>query len=401
MTPRTKKNNWSVVKSKSDITFFNIAIVLPLLISSSDVSSAVVTSIFSMFALSMVINRRRVLGNTIFDKNRLLSILYDSTNNKIVFQSPSLESVLGFRPETIDALIQSKIFTHQDRTNICNLLNTTKSNALKIRFKSITGDDILVTFKKIWHNEFAMVTVDFEFNEIEDIKWNNDYLLDDLVAKKRTSIKKPQLQHIVRLTNPIQKSNELGYEAELIDKILKTTPHHHDQLNIQTIDMNIVVRDACNALKKLIDVTNTEICFETLPSVYADAEQLTHVIKNLLKNSIQYRSKFNPQIHIDFRENDDELIFCVMDNGKGISKEYQSSVFTPYYRVYHNGRMIPGIGLGLAVCKYIVNNHKGSMWCENGDSVGSRFYFSLPTPHASPIARMSETQSQTCQGCVN
>ncbi len=394
MTQKQKKSG--SIGIHQTVLHSNALLLIPIFLSTPYVSTFVTTGIFSVIILSLfVFKNESVLGNNNLYQNKYISILFDTNTDKIVFQSPAIERVLGFRPNSLNELILSSIFSNDQKSRLCSLFNTEKTQKITLSAKDIQQNDIYVNIKKVFHKKKSMVIIDFVYNkELKEMELG--HLKKDEIQTFRRVINYPQTKHTVLSIEP--KSNGSVYEEGLLDVMLKNTPQHLDHLNIQKIEMADVVKDACNSLKKLIDINNTEICFEHLPSVYADAAQLTHVIKNLIKNSIQYRSNLSPKICIDFRINDDELIFCVKDNGKGISNEYQTNVFTPYYRLNHIGRMIPGLGLGLTICKYIVNNHNGSMWCENNDSQGSRFYFSLPTPQANPLARMSKSQAQSYIG---
>ena len=395
MTLRKKNKKSGFLGIYETVLYSNTFLIIPIFLSVTDVSTFVTTGMFSIVFLSLFVKKNEsILGNNNFYQTKYISILLDLNTDEIVFQSPAIERVLGFRPNSVNELILSSIFTPIGKSSLCNVLNTEKAQMITFHVKDIQQNEISVKVKKILHINKSMVIIDFIYHE--NFEKFEDSQLETEINQVFRTINYPQTKHTVLLKEPNNKGS--NYEEGQLDEMLKNTPQHLDQMNIQKIEMDDVVKDACNSLTKLVDMNNTEICYEQLPSVYADAAQLTHVIKNLIKNSIQYRSNLTPHISIDFRVNDEELIFCVKDNGKGISNEYQPKVFTPYYRLNHIGRMIPGLGLGLAICKYIVNNHKGSMWCENNDSQGSRFYFSLPTPQANPLARMSESQAQSYSG---
>jgi len=114
-----------------------------------------------------------------------------------------------------------------------------------------------------------------------------------------------------------------------------------------------------------------------LPTVYADEGRLYQVIVNLLQNS----SKFTPaggQIILRAREHEGSLLVEVVDSGPGIAEEDQQRLFEPYYRVESNGRRVSGLGLGLTLCKALVEMHGGRIWVNSRLGEGSVFGFSVP-----------------------
>jgi signal transduction histidine kinase len=114
-----------------------------------------------------------------------------------------------------------------------------------------------------------------------------------------------------------------------------------------------------------------------LPPLRADASRLEQVIVNLLSNA----SKFSPpksDLGLTVKRNDGELLFEVKDSGIGISAENQKTLFEPYYRVKQESNNYPGTGLGLAVCRQIVEAHGGKISVDSQPGKGSTFAFTIP-----------------------
>ncbi len=110
--------------------------------------------------------------------------------------------------------------------------------------------------------------------------------------------------------------------------------------------------------------------------VLCDCKQMVHVCQNLISNALKFcRSK--PRINIDCQQEDGRIVFSFADNGIGIEPQYKSRLFQLFQRL-HSRKEFPGIGLGLVLCKKIVENHGGEIWVEATDSGGSCFYFTLP-----------------------
>jgi light-regulated signal transduction histidine kinase (bacteriophytochrome) len=113
-----------------------------------------------------------------------------------------------------------------------------------------------------------------------------------------------------------------------------------------------------------------------LPMVIGDDVQLTQVFQNLIANSIKYRRTARPEIHVSAEQVDGAWHFSVRDNGIGIEEKYWGRIFGIFKRLH--GRELPGTGMGLAICKKIVERHGGRIWVESKLGEGSNFQFTLP-----------------------
>lgn len=116
---------------------------------------------------------------------------------------------------------------------------------------------------------------------------------------------------------------------------------------------------------------------DPLPTVVADHLQLTQVFQNLLGNAIKFHGPEPPRIRISAEQRDKQWVFSVQDNGIGISPDHRDRVFVMFQRLHARGRY-PGTGMGLAICKKIIERHNGRIWVESEPGKGSTFCFSLP-----------------------
>ncbi len=124
--------------------------------------------------------------------------------------------------------------------------------------------------------------------------------------------------------------------------------------------------------------SKAEITHESMPSgVLADESQLLLVFRNLIDNAIKFRSEAPPKIHISAMQIGQEWVFSVRDNGIGIEPQYFDRIFMMFHPI-HNKRKYPGTGIGLAMCKKIIERHGGRIWFESKAGKGSTFYFTIP-----------------------
>ncbi|MBW4683934.1 MAG: GAF domain-containing protein [Komarekiella atlantica HA4396-MV6] len=157
------------------------------------------------------------------------------------------------------------------------------------------------------------------------------------------------------------------------------------------VDCNAVLKQAIANLQVAIEESGAVVTHDPLPEVIADATQLTQVFQNLISNAIKFRQNLTPRIHIGVvkggvdadRESlnvissKDEWLFWVRDNGIGIESQYAERIFVIFQRL-HGRAKYPGTGIGLAICKKIIERHGGNIWVESEPGQGSIFYFTIP-----------------------
>ncbi len=140
-----------------------------------------------------------------------------------------------------------------------------------------------------------------------------------------------------------------------------------------------VIESVLANLRLAIEESRAEITVGALPSLMGDAVQLAQVFQNLLSNAIKFRKPSNVCISIDSEDNDKEWIISVKDNGIGIDMEYSERIFLIFQRL-HTVSEYPGTGIGLAICKKIIERHGGRIWVESKNGEGSTFRFTIPKP---------------------
>ena len=146
------------------------------------------------------------------------------------------------------------------------------------------------------------------------------------------------------------------------------------------VNCNSVVGHAIQDLEPLINECGAEITADLLPTVPATESHLVQVFTNLIGNGIKYRpSVRKPQIHISANDKGHEWVICVADNGIGLDMKHAEDVFGMFKRLHSDGQY-EGSGVGLALCKIVIQRHGGRIWVESELGKGTRFFFTLPKP---------------------
>jgi PAS domain S-box-containing protein len=143
------------------------------------------------------------------------------------------------------------------------------------------------------------------------------------------------------------------------------------------VDSGALLAQVLTDLQFTIEESRAKITYDPLPTVVADRSQLAQVFRNLVGNAFKFRSDQPPVVHISVARQEDDWVFSVHDNGIGIDPEYGERIFVIFQRL-HNREEYPGTGIGLAICKKIVERHGGRIWVESEPGYGSIFHFTLP-----------------------
>ena len=140
----------------------------------------------------------------------------------------------------------------------------------------------------------------------------------------------------------------------------------------------VEVFDAAVAnLRAAIEESGAEVTRGPLPTLSADASQLTQLFQNLIGNALKFRREVEPRIHVAAEVSEEVTTFSVSDNGIGIEPEYLERIFEIFQRL-HTRDDYPGTGIGLAICRRIVEHHQGRIWVESEPCAGTTFYFTVP-----------------------
>jgi len=163
----------------------------------------------------------------------------------------------------------------------------------------------------------------------------------------------------------------------LVEDILEYSKTNNKQLQREQLDMTTLLLEIITQLQSHEKYVPSEILFEKIPDLHADPVTLFQLFQNLIENGLKYNKSAQPKINIKFEQQEKYILFKIVDNGIGMEAEYLDSVFEMFRRL-HNQETYKGTGIGLAICKKIVQLYDGKIWVASEVGKGSTFYLQFP-----------------------
>jgi chemotaxis family two-component system sensor kinase Cph1 len=178
----------------------------------------------------------------------------------------------------------------------------------------------------------------------------------------------------------------IGYASEgalrmqvLIQDLLAFSRVGRANATYSLVDCNAVMEDVKKSLTPAIQESVGVITYAGLPEVWADRTQVAQLFQNLVGNAIKFHGQAAPVISISAEKDEAHWLFSVTDNGIGVAPEFAENIFVVFQRL-HARTEYPGNGIGLAICKKIVERNGGKIWLESQPGSGSTFRFTIPFP---------------------
>ncbi len=193
-----------------------------------------------------------------------------------------------------------------------------------------------------------------------------------------------------------QADKYIGYSVDgalrmqaLIQDLLKFSRVGRAEIEPRTTDCQAVVEQASRNLQAAIEESGTVVNCKGLGTMMADPAQLTQVFQNLIANAIKFRGADRPVVEISAKKKENKWIFAISDNGIGIPADHWQDIFVIFRRL-HTREEYAGNGIGLSICKKIIERHGGKIWIEAQATPGSCFKFTLPFD---PSPKATEAQT--------
>jgi PAS domain S-box-containing protein len=164
---------------------------------------------------------------------------------------------------------------------------------------------------------------------------------------------------------------------QLIEDILAYSRIGTRGRELAPVESEAALKRALGSLRGSIEASGATVTHDPLPPVHADAVQLAQLFQNLIGNALKFKGPDAPLVRVSATQRADAWEFAVNDNGIGIDPEFFGRIFMVFQRLHGKGEY-PGTGIGLAICKKVVDRHGGRIWVESWPGAGSTFYFTLP-----------------------
>jgi light-regulated signal transduction histidine kinase (bacteriophytochrome) len=229
------------------------------------------------------------------------------------------------------------------------------------------------------------------------LKLNEDLIRSNRDLESFAYVASHDLQEPLRMVSSFMQLLSMKYEKQLdkdaheyIGFAVEGAKRMYDLLNglltysrvtsrgaeFTKVDMNKVLESVMKNLKLIINEKKAVIKPDDLPVILADENQMVQLLQNLITNAIKFSQK-PPEIFLKAEIKDQNFVFSVRDNGPGIEEQYFEKIFRIFQRLVPRDN-IDGIGIGLSICKRIVERHKGSIWVESKPGQGASFFFTIP-----------------------
>lgn len=339
-------------------------------------------------------------------------------NQQGIIQSfnPSAVRIFGYEPEevigqNVKMLMPDPYHTEHD-TYIANYLRTGQGKVIGIgrevtaqrKNKTIFPMELGINEMRISGNRMFVGTI----RDISDRKKAEEELLRSNEELERFAyIASHDLQEPLRMVANFTALLESEYQdqfdpqakeymgfiidaakrmQDLVSDLLEYSRIGYEEAGFADVDCNAHAVSALNNLREVIEETNAVVTIGELPIVQVNPVRFSRLLQNLIGNGIKYRNKERtPHITVSVDDKGSEWLFSVHDNGIGIESEYLEQIFIIFKRL-HNRKEYKGTGIGLAVCKRIVESFDGKIWAESTPGMGSTFYFTIPKKENNRIA---------------
>ena len=233
---------------------------------------------------------------------------------------------------------------------------------------SLKRAELELTEQNAYLERFAHMLAHDLKEPVRTVKTYGDILSSKLVGRIN--------QQETRFLNYMVDSSQRLYS--IIEGLRTFNAIGSDELTYGEINLNTILEGAKEDLRLHIQENYAKIDAEALPIVRANSVLMHQLFQNLLSNAIKYsREEVAPQVHFSFEEQETYYLIGIKDNGIGIREEDKEVIFNLFSRLKTN-KETTGTGLGLSLCKKIVESHKGKIWVESEVGKGSTFYFTLP-----------------------
>ncbi len=271
----------------------------------------------------------------------------------------------------------------------------------------MVGSHIDVTARKLAEERLKRTAAALEQSnrDLEQFAYIASHDLQEPVRMMSSYLQALAKQHAENLPGNAHSLIDLSLDAgrriqQLINDLLAYSRVQTRPVSLRPVDCNEVFEHAVENLRLAIEENSAEVTGDDLPIVVGDYTQLVQLLQNLIGNAIKFRREEPPRVHVSAHRSGERWTLAVHDNGIGIEAEYAATIFEVFRRLHTSDRY-PGTGIGLAVCKRIIERHGGEIWFESEPGRGTTFYFTLLSPETREDKSNSDGNAIQSVGTAN
>jgi PAS domain S-box-containing protein len=368
----------------------------------------------------------KFVNRELVKSTKLLSAIYELNPDAIVLTTLSDSKIIDCNQEYLNQIGYSREETIGHTSKELNLISEVTREAyidktrgnnkvsnieVKGRRKDGSSIDLLYSTRKITvDNEDMVLNIGHDMTEIkkaekEIIKTMDELKRSNQELERFAYVSSHDLQEPLRMVTLYSQLLERRYKdsldsdaddfieyivenakrmKQLIDDLLEYSRVTSQAREFVNVDLTRILDVVLSNLSIIIMENNAKVNHDSLPTVFADENQMMRVFQNLITNAIKFRGDKPPEINISSLKGEKEWIFSVSDNGIGIKPEHQKQIFEVFKRL-HTREEYPGTGIGLSIVQKIIRHHDGRIWVESEPGNGTTFYFTIPFSEKSPF----------------
>jgi PAS domain S-box-containing protein len=340
-------------------------------------------------------------------ENAIEGIFQTSLGGSFISANPALAKIYGYdSPEDlINSItdISRQIYVNPSRRDDYLQIINEKGMVSNFEFQSFRKDGTIIwvsmNARVVRDQDGKILYIEGSAKDITDQKWAEEMVKEKTEELARSNKELEQFAYVAShdLQEPLRMvtsyvqllgrryKDKIEFAVDgatrmqrLINDLLTYSRVGTRGKSLEPTDSEKILYLSLNNLKVAVEESGAKVTHDSLPTVMADSSQLEQLFQNLVGNAIKFHGEEVPRVHVSSTQSNGEWVFSVRDNGIGIDSGFKERIFVIFQRL-HGKDKYPGTGIGLAVCKKIVERHGGRIWVESEVGKGSTFYFTLPT----------------------